>query len=383
MKNRLSIFSFVLLIVGLCLSPGFAQTSGSVKGVCKDTDGKPIVGGVVIYANQDSGQKFTVTTNAKGEYFSLGITPGNYNVTLYKSADDAKANKEIFHVNRFPVSLSENTLDFDLKKEMDQAAKAQAASPEGKQAADTNEKIKKDNANIKVLNEKIVATQTANKAGDFDTGIANMTEATQLDATRDVLWGLLADSYRGSAAKQTDRAEKQKRLDEAVTDYQKAIDIKTKAMEAAPVKKPEDAKQLAGYYNNLGETYGRGNKPDDAIKAYTQAAQINPDGAAAYYFNAGAILTNSGKVDEANAMFDKCIAADPTKAEAYYQKGVNLMGKATLQGDKTVPAPGTVEALQKYLTVAPTGPNAQNAKDLLASLGSPVETSFGKKKAGK
>lgn len=382
MKKRLAIFSFVILIIGLCLSPGFAQTSGSVKGVCKDTDGKPVSGGVVIFANQDTGQKFTLNTNAKGEYFSLGISPGSYNVTLYKTADDAKANKELFHVNKFPVTLSENTLDFDLKKEMDQAAKALAANPEAKQAADSNEKIKKDNANIKVLNEKITTSTTAMKAGDFDTAVSTMTEATQLDPNRDVLWGLLADAYRGSALKQTDHAERDKRLAEAVTDYQKAIDIKQKAMETA-AKKPEDAKQLAGYYNNLGEAYGRGNKPDDAIKAYTQAAQVNPEGAAGYYFNAGAILTNAGKVDEANAMFDKCLAADPNKSEAYYQKGVNLMGKATLKGDKTIPAPGTVEAFQKYLAVAPTGPNAQNAKDMLASLGSPVETSFGKKKAGK
>jgi hypothetical protein len=59
---------------------------------------------------------------------------------------------------------------------------------------------------------------------------------------------------------------------------------------------------------------------------------------------------------------------------------VNLLGKATLQGDKTIPAPGTVEAFQKYLEIAPTGPNAQSAKDLLASLGSKVETSYGTKK---
>lgn len=383
MKKHLAIFTFVLLIVGLCLTPAFAQTSGSVKGVCKDTDGKPIAGGVVIFANQDTGQKFTLNTNGKGEYFSLGLSPGSYNVTLYKNADDAKANKELFHVNKFPISLNENTLDFDLKKEMEQAAKAQATNPEAKQAAESNEKIKKENATIKVLNEKIIAATAAMKAGDFDTALTTMTEATQMDPNRDVLWGLLADANRGSALKQTDHAERDKRLTEAITDYQKAIDIKQKALETATTKKPEDAKQLAGYYNNLGEAYGRANKPDDAIKAYTQAAQINPDGAAGYYFNAGAVLTNTGKVDDANAMFDKCIAADPTKAEAYYQKGINLMGKATLQGDKTIPAPGTVEAFQKYLSVAPNGPNAQNAKDMLASLGSPVETSFGKKKAGK
>ena len=84
--------------------------------------------------------------------------------------------------------------------------------------------------------------------------------------------------------------------------------------------------------------------------------------------------------DDANVAFDKCIAADPTRAEAYYQKGLNLLGKATLQGDKTVAPPGTAEALQKYLELSPTGPNADSAKALLASLGATVETSYGKKK---
>jgi len=58
-------------------------------------------------ANQDNGQKYTLKTNKKGEYFSLGSAPGHYSVTLYKNADDAKANKEMFHFGKFPVSLDE------------------------------------------------------------------------------------------------------------------------------------------------------------------------------------------------------------------------------------------------------------------------------------
>ena len=107
-----------------------------------------------------------------------------------------------------------------------------------------------------------------------------------------------------------------------------------------PSKIPVEVKRLAGYYNNLGEALGKSGKVNEALKAYAQAAQVNPEGAAGYYFNAGAVLTNIGKVDDANAAFDKAIAADPTRAEAYYQKGVNLIGKETLQGDKAMPAPG-------------------------------------------
>jgi len=87
-----------------------------------------------------------------------------------------------------------------------------------------------------------------------------------------------------------------------------------------------------------------------------------------------------GKADDAIVAFDKCIAADPTKAEAYYQKGVNLLGKATLQGDKMVAVPGTAEAFQKYLELVPTGGHSEEAKAMLTSIGASVETSYGTKK---
>jgi tetratricopeptide (TPR) repeat protein len=120
---------------------------------------------------------------------------------------------------------------------------------------------------------------------------------------------------------------------------------------------------------------------DDAVKTYAAAAQADPTNAAQYYFNTGAVLTNAGKVDDALAAFDKVIAADPTRADAYYWKGVNMIGKATLQGDKMVAPPGTAEAFQKYLELQPTGTYADAAKQMLTSIGASVETSFGKKKA--
>ena len=71
------------------------------------------------------------------------------------------------------------------------------------------------------------------------------------------------------------------------------------------------------------------------------------------------------------------------KADAYYWKGVNMMGKATLKGDKMVAPDGTAEAFNKYLELQPTGQFADPAKQMLASIGATVETNFGKKKASK
>jgi tetratricopeptide (TPR) repeat protein len=380
MKKRVAIFFFVVLAMGLCVPQVFGQ-AGTVKGACQDSQGTPIVDGILVWTNLDNGQKYTLKTNKKGEYFSLGITPGKYNVRLFKSAEDQKADKEMDHVNGFQVQMDENELPFDIKKQQESAAKGQGLSPEQlKQMQEAQAKNAKEKDTVKSLNDKLNAAKTAADAGDYDTAIASLNEANQVDPSRDLIWFKLGDYYRLSAPKQTDPAEKQKRLDSAVASYQKAVDIKSAVTND---KDPNAAKSLAAYYNNLADALNRAKKTDEAVATYEKAAQIDPSAAAQSYFNIGAVYTNAGKADQANVAFDKCIAADPTRAEAYYQKGLNLLGKATLQGDKTVAPPGTAEAFQKYLELSPTGPNAQSAKDLLASLGSSVETSFGKKKPPK
>jgi tetratricopeptide (TPR) repeat protein len=381
MKKHFAILLFAILALGLSVPPVFAQASGTVKGVCKDAQGNPVVDGIVVWTNMDNGQKYPLKTNKKGEYFSLGLSPGTYLVTLYKNADDMKAGKELDHVKGFRVQLDENTLDLDVKKEMESAAKGQGLSPEQlKQIQEQQAKAAKETMTVKTLNEKLNAAKTAADAGDFDTAIASLTEATQVDATRDLLWFKLGDYYRLSAPKQTDPAEKQKRYASAIEDYQKAIDLKKSATSD---KDPNSAKNLAAYYNNLAEAYAKANKVDDAVKTYELAAQADPTNAGQYYFNTGAVLTNAGKVDEALAAFDKVIAADPNRADAYYWKGVNKIGKATLQGDKMVAPPGTAEAFQKYLELQPTGTYADAAKQMLTSIGSSIETTFGKKKQPK
>jgi tetratricopeptide (TPR) repeat protein len=377
--KRIAVVAVLALLATLCVPAVFAQATGTVKGVAKDAQGNPIAGATVEWHNIDNGRKYTLKTNKKGEYFSLGIEPGKYKVTL--SLDG----KQLDSVNNFPVQVEESTLDFDEKKSQAEAAQQQGISPEKlKQMQEAEAKQKQEGNTVKTLNEKLSAANTAMQGGDFDTAINNLNEANQMDPSRDLLWARLGDAYIASAPKQTDAAEKTRRYGEAVTDYQKAIELKQKAMQSG-APKPDDPKTLAAYYNNLAQAQAKSGKTDEAIKSYEQAAQHNPAGAAQYYYNEGAVMTNSGKVDEANAAFDKSIAADPTKADAYYQKGVNLINKATTdpKTGKVIPAPGTEEALNKYLELQPNGPYAEGAKSMLQYIGSNIETSFGKKKSTK
>jgi tetratricopeptide (TPR) repeat protein len=372
---RKSLIPALLLVLALGLSLPFAlaQTTGTVKGVAKDSDGKPIVGADVEWTGTESGHTYKLKTNNKGEYFSLGIVPGKYNVKLSKDG------KELFHLNGIPVGLDEVSQDIDLKKEQAAQAQGQGLTPEqAKAKADAAAKAAAENKTVGTLNDKLNAAKAASDAGDYETAIATLNEANQIDATRDLIWFKLGDAYRMSATKQTDPAEKKKRYEMASTAYQKAIDLRS-ASETAQ-KDPENNLKMAAYYNNLAEVDAKSQKTDDSIANYNKASQLDPTHAATYLFNEGAVLTNAGKVDDAIVAFDKVIAADPTKADAYYWKGVNLIGKATLKGDKMVAPDGTAEAFQKYLELQPDGKLAQPAKDMLASIGASVETGYGKKK---
>jgi len=362
MKHRVSVFVLTVLLAALCAPPAWSQATATVKGYAKDTQGQPIAGATVEFANQDTGQKYNLKTNGKGEYFSLGIAPGKYKVSLIKDG------KVLFYFNNVPVSLAneENATNFDLQKEA-AAQKNQGQAQMTPEQKAKMEQAQKENLTIKALNEKLAAANQAQQAGNFDQAIAILKEATTIDPNRDLLWFKLAETYRAAAPKQTDPAQKKQMYTEAVGAYQKAIAIK-----------PSGA-----YLNNLGDAYAKAGQTDQAIKTFTQAAQSDPTMAAQYYYNLGAVLTNTGKIDDAVQAFDKALSLDPNKADAYYWKGVNMLGKAKLEGNKMIAPPGTAEAFNKYLQLQPTGQYAEPAKQMLASMGETVETSFGKKKTKK
>src|ERR1700685_4210976 len=212
MKQYFVVLALFMLAAGLCASPAFAQDTGSVKGVCKDVDGKPIVGATVEWVNTENGRKYDIKTNSKGEYFSLGIALGHYKVTLLGTDG-----KEIFHYNGFTASSDESTLDFDMKKEAAAAAQGAGLTPEQlKQQQEQAANVAKENMTIKSLNERLAAAKTAADAGDLDTAIAQMMDATKMDPNRDLLWAKLGDYEASSGAKQTDSAEKTKRYDAGV-----------------------------------------------------------------------------------------------------------------------------------------------------------------------
>src|SRR5271166_393774 len=344
MKKHISLVTLLALLLGMCVVPVWAQGTGGVKGVVKEPGGKPMEGATVELVDPDTGRKYDLKTNAKGEFSSIGIAAGTYDVSLLKDG------KLLDKFNKVPVAPGEpRVVNFDLS----QRQGAGVSEEQKKQA----EVVQKHNEKVRSLNASLAQAKQLEAAGNFDEAVTVLQQATQVDPNQDLVWFSLGDAQRGA-----------KKYPEAIESYQKAIAIKS---------------TVGAYHNTLAEAYAKSGQNDKAVQEYTAAAELEPANAATYYFNEGAIFTNTGKVDEAVAAFDKAIQADPTKAAAYYWKGINLLAKATTKGDKMVAPEGTAQAFNKYLELDPNGQYADAAKQLLASIGAPVQTTFGKQKTPK
>jgi len=70
-------------------------------------------------------------------------------------SDDAKANKEVFHVNGFQVQLDENTWTFDMKKEQERSVRARVLPRTDQADAGGQGETAKGVTTVKALNEKL------------------------------------------------------------------------------------------------------------------------------------------------------------------------------------------------------------------------------------
>lgn len=361
MKKAMLVITLAVALAALAGMPAWAQgVYGAVKGKVTG-DAGPMAGVKLDYKNTDTGSKYSVTTDKNGEFFSLGLIPGPYTVTLSKDG------QTIWTQEGVRVSLGEpNEHNFNLP-ELRAAAMTKPGQPViTPEQLKKIEEAQKETATLKNLNDLMASAQTAEDAKMWDQAIAILNQAAVAGAARHEVWGKMCEVELGAG-----------KLPDAEEHCKKAITL-------AEAQTSVSKSQLAAYHNDLGQVYVKDGKTQEAMAQYTSAAQTDPTNAAKFYFNLGAIFTNSFKTDEAIQAFDKAIAADPTYAEAYYWKATNMINKATTAKDpktgkdRMVAPPGTAEAYQKYLELSPDGRFAQAAKDVLTMIGSEVQTSYGK-----
>jgi Tfp pilus assembly protein PilF len=403
MKIRTMAVTLAGLLIAL---PSFAQIT-SIEGIVTGADGSPLQGAVIQISRVDIQTKkpYTTKTDKKGHYI-YNLLMGTYDVSCQVDG------KEMDHTRGVKTSPTDaRVVNFDLKAIAAQSAAVQKAAnsggiskdqersmtPEQKKALEEyvskqKEAMKKNAA----LNDAYNAGKTALDSGEaseqlarkqtgadhdasmqsatkqYDASIESLNKAGELDPKQVAVWSTLAQSYEHRAKVSTGA--------DFDTNIQKSAETWTKSI----ALNPDDA----GLHNNYALVLAEGKKFPEAQAELEKAATINPAGAGQYYYNLGALEVNAGQNDAASETFKKAITITPPYPEAFYQYGLTLMAKATLDKDgKTIFVPGTAEAFQKYLEMkGPKGEepaHAEEAKALLASLGTTLQTEYKNPDAGK
>jgi len=297
--------------------PAAGQSTGMVRGQVVDATGKPVEGAKISIDADANNRHFETKSDKKGEFVQIGLPPGQYKVTAEKDKlASAPAQLNVRIANASPVKLILGAAGGGLSAEA--AAK---------------------NAELKKTFEEGVA---ASKAGDHDAAIAAFTKAATMNAN-------CYDCYYNIAFSQTQKKD----YDGAEASYKKAIELKADYAEA---------------YNGLANIYNAQRKFDQAATASAKAMELSSalgasggaTGNADAMFNQGVILWNAGKIADAKKQFEGAVAANPNHAEAHYQLGMALVNEGNLAGAAT--------EFETYLKIAPTGPNAATAKNILGSL---------------
>jgi tetratricopeptide (TPR) repeat protein len=375
-KKILGISLFGVLALLLSAKPAAAQF-GQLTGNVIGEDGQPLVGATISIDREDMKGHYEVKTDKNGKFFHAGLPLGRFSVSVMKDGKkiftQGNVQTRLSEPANVPINLREErarteaqAAGIDVSKEQggklsEEQMKAIEAQAEAKDAA-----IKKRQE----LMSKFGAAMEAMKNKDYDTAITTFQAASEVDPTQHVIFAQLGEAYSGKAGQTKDPAEKKELFQKSTDAYKKAIELKG-----------DDA----SYHNNYALALVQMGQIQEAQAELMKAAEIDTANASQYYFNLGAVLVNTGHMKEAADAFKKATDSNPNFAEGYYQLGVTLIGMATVD-PKTgamVPPDGTKEALQKYLQLAPTGPNADAAKSLIDTLNSSVTTQVGSAPSGK
>lgn len=387
MRRLISAFGLLALVI-LVARATAAQNTGQIVGEVKNLEGKPYPDVNVEIKNPDTNKVVNTKTDKQGRFTQLGLPAGLYEVRLTNEKD-----KLDFKVQFRVQSGQDNAFALNLKEVM---AKQGPSAEELKKREEEENKFKNMkqhfDAGLAALNDaNTLRTQLKSAPPDQQSSIKEklntdyQTAMTELSAAEQGA-GKVDNRTHATVLSNLGAAyEYSGRFDEGAAAFQKAVEL-------VPVAASYDHLSLnlvsAGASSTDPKVFQ--DKLTQATAACDKVAELDPSKAAPCWRNMGAVLTNKGRLKEAIAPLLKATQADPKDPLAWYLLGgaYSAAIETKQQGDRiiyTIP-PGTTEAYQKVIDIAPTSPLAAQAKDVLAGLaamGAGEETAIGKKPAKK
>jgi Tetratricopeptide repeat len=332
-------------------------------------NGAPVENVQVVFSIPNMGKQYKSKTDKRGNYFSAGMAYGIYKVQVIGAKGDV-----LYTRTDFVIENEDTTLTVDLAKPEasfgvagdSTDTKGQPAQPApAKMTKDQQKaeaaKVKADNEKIAAMNEYIKQYMAAAQAENWPDAQKALQQLLAADpnTTRWELYQRLGDAQ--------DHNNQQA---DALRSLDKGIEIATAIVAGTAPKDPHNpnadpAKAKAGIGQMLGaegNIYVKLGSPELATPLFSQAAQESPSPALAYY-NLCAVEFNANKLDDAVTACNKSLAADPSRAEAWFLKGSALYKSGKTDSGKTA-----VEALNKYLELAPNGQHATDAKTILQAV---------------
>jgi len=305
MRTHLIHAAMAVVVVLVVASSASAQSR--INTVVLDDQGRPIEDATVTMVAVEGISQMTGSTNARGEFETLGLAPGAYAFTVTKD-DMTSRIMETLTMAR-PLELEFilaptsglTPEQIELQEEMnDLAVNAVAAMNEGREADA-----------IQMFND-VIANRPNCSDCFYNLGVAY---------------------------------SNQQQYDEAAGAFQRTVQIA-----------PDNAEA----YTGLANVYNIQQKFDLAAEASTMAANLGTGGDATASYNQGVILWNAGNFADAKAQFETAIAADPTIGDAYYQLGMANLNLGMI--------PEARQAFEGYLQAAPDGEKVAEVNGFLQQL---------------
>ncbi|MCL4522298.1 MAG: carboxypeptidase regulatory-like domain-containing protein [Acidobacteria bacterium] len=358
-----------LAVCAFLLAGPVAAQFAVVEGEVRDLQGKPFPDAAIILKHDDSGQTLETKTDKNGQFVMNGMRIGIWSLTV-------KVKGTVAHERKIQVSLSGtervviNFKDLVAKMSEEEAAARKKQEEErtkfqgmkahfdaGRTSLDQaiatrNELQRTPVADRGPLTEKLTQAST--------TAITELEAAQQSappnDANLHIVMSNLGQAYEVAG-----------RYDDAVAAFSKAIELK-----------PE----MTNYYLGMGTAQAKAGKVTEAMATCDKASTL-PSAAAASaaesgqatascYANVGITLQNAAKMKESVEPFRKATAVNPNSPDYWFWLARALVAAMEYKTEgtltKIIIQPGTAEAYQKYLELAPSGRYAQEAKDGLAML---------------